>query len=467
MTIRPRSCLSCAKGKAGCDNRRPKCSRCISKAIECHYPASTPRATGPGAARSDDASVESGNPSPSSGLDSLDVDTNPQIANNISAMIIDDAVVLPEDTDFANLGGDYVAWDDASTSLADFLNGEANDPYLLQGSSSLARPSTPSSDPTIQIQQSLSTPSFTIPRSPIFSVRSLVHRPKMQAGPQRIANLILHTLKSYPLMMLRHDTLPPFIHPSLVSPGVDNVHMEPLTNCMCLTHMISSGVQGSRKLFWKNVRMECERFYAEYLSLSKWELLAAMQALSIYILIRLDEGETDHNNVDFILVKAVAVIAQQLTHSDVTCHAQCGLCNNELEGSWKEWIFRESRRRLGVIYRVVNMLIYFEPAAMCDIPKDLILAPLPAKRQLWEAGDEFVWKAESQREPGIQVSFGLATDGEIVKIDSGRLSCSDAWLEDQSTDANRRLSSAASWEEWCSGIDGFGGLVMLAASLIV
>jgi hypothetical protein len=28
-------------------------------------------------------------------------------------------------------------------------------------------------------------------------------------------------------------------------------------------HMISSGVQGSRKLFWKNVRMECERLCEE------------------------------------------------------------------------------------------------------------------------------------------------------------------------------------------------------------
>ena len=32
-----------------------------------------------------------------------------------------------------------------------------------------------------------------------------------------------------------------------------------------------------------------------------------MQALSIYILIRLDEGETDHNNFDSLLVTAVTV----------------------------------------------------------------------------------------------------------------------------------------------------------------
>lgn len=120
---------------------------------------------------------------------------------------------------------------------------------------------------------------------------------------------------------------------------------------------------------------------------------------------------------------------------------------------------------MALLYRVVNMLIYFEPAAMCDLPTDLILAPLPAKRQLWEAGDKFAWKAEGQKEPGVQVAFGLAADGEIVRLDEGRLSCNDAWLSlDTNTSPSR---STASWEEWCSGIDGYGGLVMLAASLIV
>ena len=45
----------------------------------------------------------------------------------------------------------------------------------------------------------------------------------------------------------------------------------------------------------------------KHLSLDKWGLLAASQALSIYILIRLDEGITDHNNIDSLLTATVAV----------------------------------------------------------------------------------------------------------------------------------------------------------------
>ena len=113
------------------------------------------------------------------------------------------------------------------------------------------------------------------------------------------------------------------------------------------------------------------------------------------------------------------------------------------------------------------MLVYFEPAAMCDLQTDLILAPLPAKKQLWEAGDKFMWKAESEREPGVQTAFGLAANGDIVKLDEDQLYCSNAVLLYKSLDTRTLSRNTTHWEEWCSGMDGFGGLVMLAASLIV
>lgn len=111
------------------------------------------------------------------------------------------------------------------------------------------------------------------------------------------------------------------------------------------------------------------------------------------------------------------------------------------------------------------MLVYFEPAAMCDTQTELILAPLPAKKQLWEAGDELVWKAESEKGPGPQNDFGLTANGELVKLDESQLSCSGVVPLHESLDARTASRSTQNWEEWCSGMDGFGGLVMLAASL--
>jgi hypothetical protein len=192
---------------------------------------------------------------PSLVADSLSVE-NRQEASNDGNIVLDSTVV----------GGEYLDWDVPDIDFADFLNLQMNDDtfqYPLSGSASLVRHSTPSTNSTVPVQQAISSPNVLIPALPTSNPRSLIQRPKMKTGAQRVANLILHTLKSYPLMMIRHNTLPPFIHPHLISSNVENNDMEPLTNCICLVHMISSGVQGSRKLFWKNVRMECERLCEE------------------------------------------------------------------------------------------------------------------------------------------------------------------------------------------------------------
>ncbi|UKZ65756.1 uncharacterized protein TrAtP1_006949 [Trichoderma atroviride] len=459
-TSRRRSCLSCAKSKAGCDAKQPECSRCIAKGLECQYPAKTSRAPVLKAPRSDAASTER-----QKATDSLVVDS---VNLNGDDIILDDALFMPQ-LGFADLEGNYLHLDDIGTGPnEDLLNPQVNinNSHFSTAQPSPVHRSSPQTDTGVQIDQNLSSPKFSIPTAP-GAARSMIRRQRTQTAAQRVSNLISHTLQSYPLMLLRSSTLPPFIHPSMITSNDENLHLESLTNCLSLVQMISTGIQTSRKLFWKNVQMECERLSEEYIKLNKYELLTAMQALLIYVLIRLDEGATDYNNFDTLLLKAVTVTAQRFNgFDDATFHTECAHCNNGLEISWKEWVFRESRRRLGIVYRVVNMLVYFEPMAMCDLPSDLILAPLPAKKQLWEAGDEFVWKAAGQRGMGDKGAFGLATHGGLVKLDDRELSCSDAWLPYKCLETRGQSRSTASWEEWCSGIDGFGGLVMLAASLI-
>lgn len=87
------------------------------------------------------------------------------------------------------------------------------------------------------------------------------------------------------------------------------------------------------------------------------------------------------------------------------------------------------------------------------------MAPLPARKQLWEAGNAFEWKAECEKSP--EVFFGLAANGELVNLDESAQYRTDAVLAHRSL-----LGSTARWEEWCSGMDEFGGLIMLTASLI-
>ena len=260
-TTRSRSCISCARGKARCDNRRPECSRCLSKAIKCYYPTKAPRGTGPRNQYGDDTPTQQRRLLPSLVADHPSVEIRQEAGND------DDAyrgtALDISDLDFAGLGGERF---DPDVDFVDFLNLQTNDEgvqYHSSDSSSLAPHSMPSTYQTNQIQRANGSPKPSIQTISTYVLRSFDQRPNLKTGAQRIANLILHTLKSYPLMMLRDGTLPPFIHPHLISSAAENNNMEPLTNCISLVHMLSSRTHGSRKLFWKNVRMECERLCAE------------------------------------------------------------------------------------------------------------------------------------------------------------------------------------------------------------
>jgi hypothetical protein len=113
----------------------------------------------------------------------------------------------------------------------------------------------------------------------------------------------------------------------------------------------------------------------------------------------------------------------------------------------------------------VNLLVYFDPAAMCDLSSEFVIAPLPARKGLWEANDELTWHVENRRVSKPQPLFGLTKKGQVVKltgIESGNMHSLPGYYALDISNAE----SAENWEEWCSGMDGLGGLVMLAASLI-
>lgn len=153
--------------------------------------------------------------------------------------------------------------------------------------------------------------------------RTLTFRSFMSQPLQPAASIIMNSLRAYPRTMMRRQAVPPFVHPTALV-ETEELYGEPLANCASLMVMAGAGGYNSRKLFWRNVQWECERFVHEVciawllhvtrrLTDSKgsvmngWQLLSALQATLMYLLMRLDEGETDFNNVDALLTNAVLV----------------------------------------------------------------------------------------------------------------------------------------------------------------
>lgn len=261
---RSRSCISCVRGKARCDNKRPECSRCKAKAFQCQYPVATPKHTGPKTQHRSNGLTKQRAMAPSL-IASYSSAEDGQEASNGGDITLDSAPVIPDPV-FIDIGGNCLDWNDPQDDFSDFVDLQSNVgtvQYPTEIESSPAQHWIPSTNQTSHIQQDFFSPYISVPKQPTTTFRSLIRRPKLSTGAQRTANLILHTLKSYPLMMLDNGSLPPFIHPHLIFSEAENNDMELLINCICLVRMISNGIQKSRKLFWKNVRMECEQICEE------------------------------------------------------------------------------------------------------------------------------------------------------------------------------------------------------------
>jgi hypothetical protein len=217
--------------------------------------------------RSSNASIEQQDFASLLVADSSGNETHEEARNDDS--IDNNAALAVPDLGFTPTEGEYIDWSDPNIDFTNFLNPQVNDeafqfspPFPISRSLSLVRNATPPATQTTPMHRVFS-PIISIPPQPTFNIRSLTQRPKVKTATQSIAKLILHTLKSYPMMMQNHNNLPPFIHPHLLSSNAKVNNMEPLTNCINLVYMISSQMQGSRKLFWKNVRLECERLCEE------------------------------------------------------------------------------------------------------------------------------------------------------------------------------------------------------------
>jgi hypothetical protein len=118
---------------------------------------------------------------------------------------------------------------------------------------------------------------------------------------------------------------------------------------------------------------------------------------------------------------------------------------------WQGWIFAESRRRVVVLARIMNMAFYMDRAFTCDGLAGFALIPLPANKVAWETDDEQVWCAEYDKCHLERSIYGLTSEGKLVRLRQT---------------ANGIDSMGVEWQRWLASQDGFGLLVMLASQLL-
>lgn len=267
---RSRSCQACAKAKARCDNKRPSCTRCTVKVLTCR--TQTERA-------GKEVAIEvSSKQLPRTRYSMNDVTSTPRPPPTSRPLRdVDNVFTRSEcpaiDLSFAGLG-DLPQWSmlDITSSVITDLDDQLPYPSPLEFTELATDPSeslidrNPANGRMILVQNTLPS----IPTMPTYELRSFGRNPAIKCGKQTTAKLIVRILTSYPIMMQSRGFLPPFIHPSslLFTSHSETRSMESLSTCMSLMQMIGTNAQASRRLLWKNVRLECERLNEEVSALS-------------------------------------------------------------------------------------------------------------------------------------------------------------------------------------------------------
>lgn len=235
---RPKPCRECSAAKHKC-SLQARCTRCTKKGLDCIY--------------AENRSYGS--------TDSIEA-LSPQVwAPNLPGLDSADplSTFAQEDSAF----GHQVRWDSLSRKFelpdeAAFGHFPLTEPGLGQTTEDLLVGDTDMPLTTEPYQQILPH-SINLDRR-VFSNTSWIVFPlqfigEVNPAANGSANVIKQALRSYPQMMLRRSTFPPFIHPYQ-----DKSHLpEPLSNCMGIAMLFVSRNPDTSPFLWQSIRREQDR----------------------------------------------------------------------------------------------------------------------------------------------------------------------------------------------------------------
>lgn len=464
---RKRSCIQCTQAKTRCNSALPRCSSCATKSLECQYDESTLQKI-QGLQENHDHGAEAAG-------GRLDAFSSQLLA---SVTISADGNVASSDPgglDFGGLFPPYLA----DHSLADLMAlGQSPKPLnhtLARAALSKFPVSVSASQPPINAPLldmngttglfprvdafsqannfSLDMP-FVIPQSMVApSTRSLVSRKPTGIHAQLSTKLLWRLLASFPAMAERKETLPPFIHPKMLSGGFGDEMQEPpdsLVNCMSVTQIWKLRHPHTRSFVWRTIKTELEKLWEKSDTYSNWSLLAAQQSILVYLLMRMMEGTQTPNDIDGLLLLTLHRVSKNLVHSVGNAEYIYGKANPV--NTFAEWIFHESRRRIATVARLINMVIDIDSAVVCSLLRGFVLVPLPTRQTVWRASNEIAWRREYDLFLSDRQLFGLGVDGKLKS------------LEQQ--DDGQILIASVDWEDWLHVVAGWGTMVMLAGAML-
>ncbi|KAF2143513.1 uncharacterized protein K452DRAFT_225511 [Aplosporella prunicola CBS 121167] len=266
---------------------------------------------------------------------------------------------------------------------------------------------------------------------------------------QSNATQIVQILRSFPQMMLRRTTFPPFIHPRLhrLSDGDRTGLPEPLANCMSIAHLFASRNAETSPFLWRAIEAEQHRFLQNIESVEKEELFAAIQAYIIYLIMRIVDDEAQNVGSGFHMLLSFHKLHDRFRHlcNEVFCEEE----QWDPSPIWEEWIFAESRRRVACLWFLIDRVVCVKTGLHCNASEGFRELSLPSTKFTWDANTQCSWQAEYES-CRMMRGTSMSRLGELIDAKQGDKDSSNA----------RRL------DVWNSGIDTLGTLLNLATAFV-
>ncbi|KAI0433821.1 hypothetical protein F5Y09DRAFT_297620 [Xylaria sp. FL1042] len=441
---RQRSCIPCSKAKTRCDSVAPECSRCRVRGIACEYKA--------GVVQDEPMDHEHPRNTSGQGLPSFGSPMHGDQGGFLSPVA---TAQSSEHTSGNSRNGNRPMITDLQASQTDEWT---LDPQLLAHfgpdvQSTQPKPLNPQVNIDLEVNSQYNALDF-IPVN--FSLRLFQNRVRAEPHKAHAASLFRRMLGSYAFMLLRRETLPPFISPQTYdwAEKQSNNPLEALVNCASLVQMFHARTPMNRGFIWRLIRLEQERLLEQYVNLDRWGLLATLQALLVYCLLRAIDQETPDNDFDVPLVVTCMQVTQAIANCEGT-HRMVEdpnmIASDGLDLDWREWMFNESVRRTCLVFKLLDMLVDTASFGSCTGLPGFALIPLPGSMTQWRATSENAWRADYELHFQVRTIYGVSDNGDLIK------------LHQRSSGID---SEVATWEDWLASVGDFGTLVMVAASLL-
>ncbi|KAK3331523.1 hypothetical protein B0H66DRAFT_587704 [Apodospora peruviana] len=404
---RPKACQACRKTKSKCDFKQP-CSRCFGRQYACSYgkehdvvSASVPLGVEDGVVSTKESTY-----SEETLLNGFHLPTT--LTDSLHAVRTDDSMDLGlvASKDLTLLSNSQTYLDNGVHPCELVVDMSSLEKQESLGTVSFTADQYASAISLSQVDQTIDIGSCPtnnwdfLMMDPVLyqlSSQQLAVTAPMRNNQPFIHDQGVHPVRTYPRMMTQQRNLPPFIHFLGCTSGylefdqgcVAWDQLKPLEACISIAHMFTSREALSSGIIWRTIDNEHRRIHEGAHQLSCGETLAATQAMAIYVIMRLSYSGHDYFAVNREMLKTIAVLAQRFSH---LCPGPFSPPPSSIrQPTWQEWVFDESRRRLGITCFLISLVVGTEACGAIMNPH---LLYLPSKKTLWEAQSEQEWRNE-------------------------------------------------------------------------